>query len=82
MTEAEYQVILARQSGGCAICNAVPEYRLRVDHCHETGRVRGLLCHSCNVGLGWFRDDPKRMRAAVAYLIGDHDADGAGQGSR
>lgn len=57
------------QGDRCAICK-VPEAeeRLVIDHCHDSGRVRGLLCDSCNQGLGHFRDDPSRMTTAIAYL--------------
>ncbi len=65
----EYDALLARQNGKCAICREKPEGQtLCVDHCHATGKIRGLLCRSCNVGLGNYRDDPRRMRAAIAYL--------------
>ncbi|AKL88331.1 endonuclease VII [Gordonia phage GMA6] len=59
---------LKRQRGRCAICRRKMPYTLCVDHCHETGKVRGLLCISCNRGLGFFADDPKRMQRAIEYL--------------
>ena len=69
ITLAEYDELLAIQGGGCAICGS--ECRsgrsLAVDHCHETGRVRGLLCNSCNRGLGLFADSADRV-AAAHYL--------------
>jgi hypothetical protein len=56
-------------SGVCEICGAEPnERRLCVDHNHETGEIRGLLCFKCNLALGWFKEDADRMRAAAAYL--------------
>lgn len=68
----EYDRILASQKGRCAICGAKyadrRRARLAVDHCHETGLIRGLLCSSCNQGIGQFKDDPKRLRNAAAYL--------------
>ena len=51
---------------GCAICGK--RGRLVVDHCHQTGAVRGLLCGPCNSGMGYFKDDPERMELAIAYL--------------
>lgn len=53
----------------CAICKTpFTIVKRNVDHCHRTGRVRGLLCQSCNVGLGRFNDDAKLLRAALKYL--------------
>jgi ferric-dicitrate binding protein FerR (iron transport regulator) len=60
--------ILATQSNQCAICRS-PEPRC-VDHCHVTKRVRGILCRSCNIALGQFRDDPRIVLAAAAYVEG------------
>ena len=58
--------LLATQSNQCAICRS-PEPGC-VDHCHVTGRVRGILCRSCNIALGQFRDDPRIVLAAAAYV--------------
>lgn len=55
------------QGGKCAICRRDDE-RLVVDHCHATGRVRGLLCANCNIALGSFFDNVTALRAAVTYL--------------
>lgn len=57
------------QDGDCAICGEHRE--LVVDHCHDTGRVRGLLCHRCNVALGWMNDQPENLRRAASYLEQD-----------
>lgn len=77
LTIEEYDEIMERQDGGCAICHATPEEgsgrweRLHVDHDHATERVRGILCHNCNSGLGHFKDDPELLRAAIHYLLGE-----------
>ena len=63
----ELRAILARQGNACAICKTSGQ-PLCIDHCHATGRVRGLLCRKCNIGLGCHDDDPRRTRAATAYL--------------
>lgn len=70
ITEEIYAKMLVEQFGRCAICHdPCPEdRRLHVDHNHETGQVRSLLCYGCNSGLGSFKDDLGRMKAAVAYL--------------
>lgn len=63
---ADYESMRAAQCGRCAICG--DEKRLSVDHCHSTGVVRGLLCSSCNLGLGRFYDSPDRLKNAAEYL--------------
>lgn len=70
-TVEEYDAMLAAQGDGCAICGAATNKsgrRLSVDHCHDTGRVRGILCTNCNVGIGRFRDDPELVSRALEYL--------------
>jgi hypothetical protein len=73
ISEDEYDAILSRQGGVCAICGSDdPKHshgRFVVDHCHKTGSVRGLLCHSCNVGIGCLEDNPETLRKAIAYLL-------------
>ncbi len=70
MTPESYAVLLEKQGGVCAICLGVCSMgrRLSVDHDHSTGKVRGLLCGGCNVGIGRFKDDPALLRAAITYL--------------
>jgi hypothetical protein len=63
--------MLAAQGGVCAICRAAPAQH--VDHDHETGAVRALLCFNCNGGLGQFKDNPTLLHAA-AYYVGFHTA--------
>ncbi len=69
---AQYELILARQNGACAICRQKSKRTLCVDHCHETGKVRGLLCTKCNSALGLYQDDPNLTEAATAYLRAAH----------
>lgn len=66
----EYYVLLMVQCGKCYICGSTPVLpdRLHVDHDHETGRVRGLLCFSCNSGLGNFKDSLGLLVGAAEYL--------------
>jgi Autographiviridae endonuclease VII len=68
LSEEEYDALLAKQSGACAICRRRPKGRLCVDHCHLTGMVRGLLCRKCNLGLGCLVDDAASLISAFAYL--------------
>lgn len=73
ITQDDYEALFAEQAGKCAICGASEAGgwggMLPVDHDHETGAVRGLLCHNCNGGLGQFGDDPDRLIAAAMYLL-------------
>ena len=66
----EYQRLLNAQHGRCALCHREPgrKRRLCVDHCHETGRVRGLLCIPCNVALGRLAETPERLKVTLRYL--------------
>jgi nitrate/TMAO reductase-like tetraheme cytochrome c subunit len=75
MDYTEYESMLAQQSNRCLVCTQELSHgstqdplRAHVDHCHTTGKVRGILCASCNKGLGHFTDDPSRLRMAAAYL--------------
>ena len=71
MTPQQYKAILDRQGGKCAICGRPPRRsRLSVDHCHSSGKIRGLLCFRCNFGLSWFAEDAARLRRASDYLAG------------
>jgi len=77
LTVAQYDAMVAEQNGLCAICREPETARWRgtgrirllsVDHCHATGKVRGLLCHSCNRVLGLLGDDDALLESALAYL--------------
>ena len=71
----DYRAMLERQGKVCGICKT-PGKPLCVDHCHATGKVRGLLCRDCNLGLGNYKDNPVFTRAATAYLEAARRDDG------
>jgi hypothetical protein len=68
----EYDAMFDEQNGKCAICNTEEpggKYKhFAVDHCHETGKVRGLLCGNCNTGIGLLGDNINNFSAAILYL--------------
>jgi hypothetical protein len=67
----EYDALLEKQNGVCAICKKVEirkNSRLSVDHCHNSNIIRGLLCRTCNLGLGYFYDDTNLLNNAISYL--------------
>lgn len=66
LSRREYEEMLASQGGGCGICGTTD--RLVVDHDHESGRVRGILCTSCNVSLGRLNEDVGVLRRMIDYL--------------
>jgi Recombination endonuclease VII len=83
LSREDYAALLARQGGVCAICAKPPEKTLCVDHCHTTGKVRGLLCRQCNFGLGCYGEDQAALIAALAYLgSGAFDRHGSGAAAR
>jgi hypothetical protein len=69
LTLEEYAARLTAQGGVCAICMLPPgQLPLCVDHCHTTGRVRGLLCRKCNTALGQFKDSMVNLARALLYM--------------
>lgn len=71
ITRDEYMAMEQKQDGLCAACGLPPhDGQLRIDHCHDTGRVRGLLCHQCNAALGLLKEDPARIEGLAAYAKG------------
>lgn len=75
MTAHEHSEMLIKQKNVCAIC-LNPESvmrngyikKLAIDHCHENGKIRGLLCQFCNAGIGYFKDNPELLQSAIIYL--------------
>lgn len=73
-----FEHMLDKQHGKCAVCDtnftfvsetaAFKKSACSVDHDHKTGKIRALLCNSCNAGMGYFKDDPALLRKAAAYL--------------
>lgn len=77
LTLEAYEALLDAQGRRCAICGAETGWRhrqsgelkkLAVDHCHETGRIRGLLCDRCNTAIGKLNHDPDLLQKAIDYL--------------
>lgn len=70
LTSQDYADMLTDQGGRCAVCDVMMP-KPAVDHCHVNGHVRGLLCSSCNIGLGAFKDNPNALQSAISYLRGN-----------
>ena len=69
ISETDYNILLAEQNNLCLICNkSEKDRRLSVDHCHKTGNIRGLLCRTCNLAIGYFNDDTTLLKNAIQYL--------------
>jgi hypothetical protein len=70
ITPVEYAEMLVRQNGVCAICKGVDKdgRSLAIDHCHQTGKKRGLLCGRCNLTLGRVEDDVEILQGMIQYL--------------
>lgn len=71
LTQKDYETLWEKQAGRCKICDKAFKdiKRPSVDHCHDTGRVRGLLCKQCNTGIGQFKDNPDLLLLACDYLL-------------
>lgn len=83
ITLEQYQAMIDAQDNKCGICKKEETCidgrskdkrirRLSIDHCHRTGKVRGLLCHSCNTAIGKFKDDVELLHQAIAYITQHH----------
>lgn len=68
LTIEQRDAMVIAQGGACAICAELFVKAPHIDHCHETGVVRGLLCDLCNRGLGYFKDSFDRLRRAANYI--------------
>lgn len=70
ITDTEYHQLNESQNYVCAICNGNDDRgaKLAIDHCHKTNKVRGLLCRTCNVALGYLNDDVALLESALNYL--------------
>jgi hypothetical protein len=66
--EEQYKNMVLSQNNICAICNNTSNKTLHVDHDHVTGKVRGLLCYSCNTGIGLLKEDINTLTRAIEYL--------------
>lgn len=74
ITLDDYNKLFIKQNGNCAICGinqSQLKSKLAVDHCHKTGRIRGLLCFNCNTNLGKWNDDIVILKRALNYLSKD-----------
>lgn len=69
LTQEDFQRLYESQDGKCAIClKLVGGTKINVDHCHKTGKVRGLLCWNCNIAIGYFKDNTNNLKNALKYL--------------
>lgn len=71
LTLKDYDRVVSKQGKTCAICRGPPDglwKKYSIDHCRKTGKMRGLLCNKCNLGIGYFRDNPLLLKKAIAYL--------------
>lgn len=69
ITVEQYTELLHEQNNKCYTCGIEPkDFRLNIDHCHKTGKIRKLLCHKCNHALGNANDDPNLLRKLAEYV--------------
>lgn len=68
ISSIEFDNLMKKQNNQCVICFNILDNSAHIDHCHKSGKVRGLLCHNCNVGLGFFKDSIESLTAAITYL--------------
>lgn len=77
ITLKEYDAMFAQQGNVCAICKLSDEKTMHIDHDHETGKVRGILCSQCNQGIGLLRENQSSIARAIQYLLAARLTDSA-----
>ncbi len=70
IVKSEFEQLIIKQNNCCAICEVTFETP-HIDHCHNSGKIRGLLCLNCNNGLGRFKDNVRLLQKAIEYLNGN-----------
>lgn len=74
ISQKDYEDLYEQQEGKCALCGKEEQTKpLYIDHCHDTGRIRGLLCPPCNSALGALGDSPKAIKQALKYVTTFHE---------
>ncbi|MAO21337.1 MAG: hypothetical protein CMJ25_11365 [Phycisphaerae bacterium] len=68
VTPVQFNKMLEQQGGACAICGTSIDQKAHVDHCHTSGKVRGLLCNNCNTAIGKLKDNPEIIQSALDYV--------------
>jgi hypothetical protein len=81
LSPSDFSEMVMKQNGACAICGCTDTgskrtASLNIDHCHETGEVRGLLCHSCNLVLGHAKDNTEVLQRAIDYINSHNSTEG------
>lgn len=73
ISEEEKRMMELAQNNRCKICNKlfseIPQNRVHIDHCHATGKIRGVLCHNCNQVIGQAKDKVEILKSAINYLL-------------
>jgi len=74
LEKEDYERVLEDQDNKCKVCDKEfdsngQSTKLHIDHCHDSGEIRGFLCNNCNIGLGYFCDDPQILQSAMEYLV-------------
>ena len=73
LSKEEYNYLINKQEYLCCICKCNIDNGAAVDHCHSSGKIRGILCRQCNSGLGLFKDNIISLQNAIDYLILNND---------
>ena len=73
LSKEEYNCLIEQQEYLCCICKCSIDNGAAVDHCHSSGKIRGILCRQCNSGLGLFKDNIVSLQNAIDYLILNND---------